>query len=214
MGERAMLKFALTLLFLLVLAGSVPARVLADVDPASDVLLLDNVFVPYQPKVCSKLQDQLKELAADAKRADYPVKIALILTSSDLGGAPQLFDDPDGYATFLYGEIGAQIDGVVVIAMPGGFGMAPDQPEASVLTDRSIPDAVDSDGLARATLQVVPKLAAAAGKTLKEPKIASGCSSKSGSSTVLVFAAPIALLLIAGSLIALGRRRPRSGQAE
>jgi hypothetical protein len=214
MGERAMLKLALTLLLLLVLGGSVPARVLADVDPASDVLLLDNVFVPYQPRVCSKLQDQLKELAADAKRADYPVKIALIHSSSDLGGAPELFGDPDGYARFLYGEISELIDGVVVIAMPGGFGMAPDRPEASVLADRSIPDDVDSDGLARAALQVVPKLASAAGKTLKEPKIASGCSSKGGSSNVLVFAAPIALLLIAGSVIALASRRPRGGEAE
>jgi hypothetical protein len=209
-----MLRFVLTLLLLLVLGGSVPARALADVDPASDVLLVDNVFVPYQPRVCSKLQDQLNELAADAKRADYPVKVALIHSASDLGGAPELFGDPDGYAKFLYGEIEELIDGYVVIAMPGGFGMAPDRPEASVLADRSIPDDADSDGLARATLQAVPKLAAAAGKTLKEPKIASSCSSKSSGSNALVFAAPIALLLIAGSVFALSRRRPKEGEAE
>jgi hypothetical protein len=205
MVEQLISKFALTLLLvqMLFLSG---AAALADIDPASDVLLQEDVFYPYDPKVCPQLQDQLNKLTADAKDAGYPIKAALIETSSDLGGASALFD-PDRYAPFLYKEIGNQIDGPVLIAMPGGFGMAPRPPEARVLRDLEIPDDADSDELARATLRAIPKLAEAAGKDVKQSKISSACSKEGGSGAMIVLV-PVALLALTAAAIALGRRRP------
>lgn len=84
-------------------AGSV-AR--ADVDPASDVLLLQDVFVPYKPKVCSEAANALRDLAKESKKAGYQVRVAIIGSRTDLGGAPQLFNKPKAYAIFLGSELG------------------------------------------------------------------------------------------------------------
>jgi hypothetical protein len=179
----------------------------ADVDPASDVLLLDNVYFPYDPKVCSELEDGLKQLTADAKEARYPVKVALIASESDLGGIPQLMGKPQEYADFLHGEIGRQIDGVLLIAMPGGFGfMPPDKSEARVLEKISIADDADSNRLAEAAVDAIPQLAAEAGRTVKKVNVERGTCSKKGGSSALIFIVPVALLLIAGAAITLGRR--------
>ena len=56
------------------LAGPVTLA-LADVDPASDVLLLQNVFVPYKPKVCNQLRDQLTAMALEVMDTPEGTKI-------------------------------------------------------------------------------------------------------------------------------------------
>jgi hypothetical protein len=197
-------KFALTVLATATCLAFA-ATAAADIDPASDVLLLDNVYYPYQPRVCTELKKGLDQLTADAKRADYPVKLALIASTTDLGGIPQVFGKPQEYADFLHREIGRQTHAVTLAAMPGGFGLAPKKPEAGVLDDISIPDNADSNRLARAALEAIPKLAQAAGKTVKKPNVGSACTTKKGSSA-LIFIAPLGLLLLAGAAIAIGRR--------
>jgi hypothetical protein len=177
----------------------------ADIDPASDVLVFDDVFYPYDPEVCSELKRGLARFTADARDAGYPVKVALIDSESDLGGAPQLFGKPQEYAVFLQSEIARQIDGPVLVVMPGGFGLAPRQPEAAVLDKIKVPDDADSNRLARAALDAIQRLAKDAGQSLKKPKIGPGCSTEGGSSS-LMFILPVALLLIAGAAIAIGRR--------
>ena len=200
------MKFALAILAIAT-SLAMTATAAADIDPASDVLLLDNVYYPYEPRVCAELQKGLDRLTADAKRADYPVKVALIASGSDLGGIPQLFGKPQEYAEFLHGEIGRQTRSPTLAVMPGGFGLAPRKPEATVLDDVSIPDKADSNQLARAAIEVVPKLAQAAGKTVEKPNIGSNsaCTTKKGTSP-LIFIVPVALLLLAGAAITIGRR--------
>jgi hypothetical protein len=187
----------------------IAAIAFADVDPPSDVLLLDNVYFPYQPRVCVELRNGLDQLTADAKKAHYPVKVALVSSATDLGGIPQEFGRPQEYAEFLHSEIGRQTKSVTLAAMPGGFGFAPpDNPEKAVLDKIKISDKADSNELARAALDAVPKLAAAAGHPVKKPNVGSKCSKKGGSSSALIFIVPVALLLIAGGAITLGRRSP------
>src|SRR2546422_4920402 len=77
----------------------------ADVDPASDVLYLQDVFLPYTPKVCSQLSGALRKLTSVSRKSGYPVKVAVIGSARDLGGAPQLFGKPQEYAKFLRGEL-------------------------------------------------------------------------------------------------------------
>jgi hypothetical protein len=185
---------------------AIAANAAADVDPPSDVLLLDDVYYPYQPRVCTELKDGLDRLAADAKKAHYPVRVALIASTQDLGGIPQVFGKPQEYAQFLHSEIGRQTHGAATLAvMPGGFGFAPQKPEAKVLDDISVSDKADSNRLARAAIDAIPRLAQAAGKSVKKPSIGSACTTKGGSSA-LIFIVPVALLFLAGAAFAFGRR--------
>src|SRR5438034_5582217 len=97
---------------LLVLIAVVAAAALggavasADVDPASDVLLLQDVFLPYNPKVCSGVGDSLRNEAKTSKKAGYPIKVGVIGSRAALGGARQLFNKPTDYARFLGNDIG------------------------------------------------------------------------------------------------------------
>jgi hypothetical protein len=207
------LGIALAVLLVAAISPAVP-QASADLDPPSDVLVFDDVYFPNEPKVCSEIKRGLEQLTADAKRQGYPIKVALVQSETDLGGVPQLMGKPQEYVNFLYTEISRQIEGAAVLAvMPGGFGLAPPKLEAAVLADISVPKDADSNRLARAAIDAIPRLASEGGdKKLKKPSIGSACSSDSDGSSALIFFAPIALILIAGAAIALGRRGPRSAE--
>jgi hypothetical protein len=102
----------------------------ADVDPASDVLLLQDVFVPYHPKVCSAAANALRDLAKRSRKAGYRVRVAIVGSRKDLGGAPQLFNKPRAYAIFLGSELGiyggSNYEGklALLIVMPAGVALA------------------------------------------------------------------------------------------
>ena len=213
------LRFAPAVLLALALAAFVAPTVLADVDPASDVLLLQNVFLPYKPKTCSQVKDTLTTLTKTAKGAGYPIKVAVIGSPADLGAAPQYFGQPQAYARFLDGELGtygADVgrvytgDQPVLTVMPAGFGYWPEKtPAANALKGLTVPRNARSNELARATIDAIPKLAAASGHSVAAPKVPSGCSS-GGSSAVLIFGAPLLLLLALGGSAAFRRLRPRA----
>ena len=80
----------------------------ADGDPASDVLLGQNVFYPYTPPASAAIQKQLDTEAATASHARFPIKVALIASPVDLGVIPSLFGSPQKYADFLDQEISFQ----------------------------------------------------------------------------------------------------------
>lgn len=102
----------------------------ADVDPASDVLLLQDVFVPYHPKVCSAAANSLRDLTKRSKKAGYQVRVAIIGSRKDLGGAPQLFNKPKSYAIFLGSELGVYGGSnytnklALLVVMPAGVALA------------------------------------------------------------------------------------------
>jgi hypothetical protein len=209
-----------SLLAVTALAGPVTIA-LADVDPASDVLLLQNVFVPYKPKVCNQLRDQLTSLTSKSKSAGYPLKVAIIGSRLDLGGAPQFFANPQGYAKFLGQELNVFGPSVgrnlkknpLLVLMPQGSGTYQMDPKANAAAKTvKIPSNADSNALARAAVVAIPKVATAAGHPVAAEKPASGCTKKGTS--FLVFLAPIVVLLIGGLLLRYGLRpRPRAETA-
>ncbi len=114
---------AATLLCLLVAGVAVaPALARADGDPASDVLLGQNVFYPYQPTVSASLQKALNAETAAAARAHFPIKVALIESRVDLGVITQLFGKPQQYAKFLDQEISYPSPQPLLVVMAGGYG--------------------------------------------------------------------------------------------
>jgi MYXO-CTERM domain-containing protein len=192
----------------------------ADIDPASDVLPLQDVFLPYSPKVCPQLSTALRTLTARSKKAGYPVKVAVIGSKRDLGGASTLFGDPKAYARFLAQELvtyapdsGTTYDNpALLVAMPAGFGLDHGGAKAEKAMEGFSISSFKPNDLARASLDAIPKLAKAEGHRVAAPRVQSGCASGGGGTSVLIFVAPVALLLLLG-LVSASRRRLRPSKA-
>src|SRR3954447_5871826 len=98
------------------LACSVPALVVAfalsapagraDGDPASDVLISQDVFFPYAPPTSNGVAQALLELTRRTPRAGWPLKVAITATAQALGSAASLYASPQPYVNFLASEIG------------------------------------------------------------------------------------------------------------
>jgi hypothetical protein len=209
------------LILLLATAWILPAAeaAFADVDPPSDVLLLQDVYrpygAPYGPSMCKELSSALDTLTKETKKAGYPLKVAIIAHKVDLGGVPELFSRPQDYAGFLEQELvrfgpdfgKASRNYPLLVVMPAGFGLA--QAERSgeeAIKGITVPPKADTNQLARAAVEAIPKLAKAAGHPVPSPKLGSTCSSSKSSTSPLVFTAPILALLLIMGVLALRRR--------
>ena len=192
-----------------------PAAASADGDPASDVLLAQDVYYPYAPKASPQMSKALNGLLVRMRKAGYPMKVALIQTPADLGAYPSLFGDTQSYANLLAKEIAFNSRPHLLTVMPTGFGG--DNLGANVnaaLKGIKIDQAAKSDGLIQAALAAVARIATANGHRTPVPPQASAAlsaskaSSKRSTPSVLVYGGPVLLTLIAiGVLIVVGRRR-------
>jgi len=197
----AMVRRLASLLITLTLAGTVvPTAALADGDPASDVLLGQNVFYPYTPAV-----------TASAKRAGLPIKVALIASPVDLGVIPELFGKPQSYADFLDKEISFQQVQPLLVVMAAGYGtQGMSAKVAAAITQVARPAGKTSTDLAHAAITAVSKLAAADGHPISDvPGVAGSSSSGGGSTTPILIGLIVAAIVVAGGLLVL-RRRPRA----
>ncbi len=107
---------------LFVVATSFVPRALADGDPASDVLLTEDAYVPAESLRGAPAAALQKAIAAAYGRG-FRVKVAVIATKTDLGAVPQLFGSPNKYASFLGKEIAFYYVGPLLVVMPKGFGI-------------------------------------------------------------------------------------------
>jgi hypothetical protein len=172
------------------LGGAAIAR--ADSDPASDVLPVQDVFVPYQPRVSSSMQGTLRGVTRAAKKAGFPIKIAIIATAQDLGGVPDFFNKPGPYARFLGSEISFTKPQPLLVVMPNGMGTSKVPPKAAAaIAGMSVESG--ADGMARTAVKAVEKMAAATGHKLGSFK---GSGGGGGSSTALIFVGPLILLVL------------------
>jgi hypothetical protein len=110
--------FFLVFVAALMLAGSAAA----DGDPASDVLYLKNVFLPF-PAPSRDAASGLQRAVGQAYAGRFRVKVAVIAAAPDLGSVPELFDKPTQYAKFLGTELRSFYVGPLLVAMPAGFGI-------------------------------------------------------------------------------------------
>ena len=69
-------------------------------------------------------QPTLNAETAAAKRAGFPIKVALIASPVDLGVIPDLFGKPQQYADFLDQEISFQGKQPLLVVMAAGYGVA------------------------------------------------------------------------------------------
>lgn len=207
MAARRALAVALVAASALV-AGS-PAA--ADGDPASDVLLTQWVFIPFQAPVSKPVSAQLEATVRRARAAGYPVKVAIIGSAFDLGSVTSLYGKPQVYAKFLGRELTFLYRGRLLIVMPNGYGYYDGRgrtgPERSVLRGLKVREGPDQ--LVQSATRAVARLAAANGHPLVVPPLAS----EGGRSHRLLFVVAgvvaAALLAFALGLAAWLRRGPK-----
>jgi hypothetical protein len=100
---------------------TVPAA-LADGDPASDVLVSQDVFLPYPPPSDAPAAALRQQVAAAYAHGDR-VKVAVVASPTDLGAVPSPFGQPASYAKFLSEELRYFYIGPLVVVMPAGYGI-------------------------------------------------------------------------------------------
>lgn len=195
-------------------AQLVPGAARANGDPASDVLLTSQVFLPFEAPISSSAANDLKETVANANKKGFKLRVALIAFTSDLGTASALWGQPQNYSKFLGKEIAFVTTDPLLVSMPSGFGFydqdRPVTQEKQVLA--KIQPGKIPTALAESTTAAVRALAAAKGMTL--PKPSSGSSATHD--RLILGAAVLAFLLVIAFPAGLikRRRKPRPTEPE
>jgi hypothetical protein len=192
-------------------ALAAPAAACADADPASDYLYSGSVFLPYQTRVPAAEAAQLRAVVAEARKAGYPIKVAIIGSKYDLGGIGSLWRQPRQYARFLGAELLFLYKGRLLIVMPNGFGLSKGG-KAIPVEERALGElqvGTGGTGLASSATEAVRTLAAQAGHPVKLPPAGATASKGSSSNRDRVIIA--AVVLFAGLIWAAVFLRRRRG---
>jgi len=185
-----------------------PAAARADADPASDVLLAQDIFLPFfGGKASDSTADYLHDVVTAANDSGFQIKVAAIGSRGDLGGVFTLFGKPKRYAPFLGREITFQYTGRLLVSMPAGFGLFwqghDTQREERLLA--SVPIKPGTDGLVESTANAVKKLAATDGHPINVRR--SGSSSSSARILIAVAGGLVLAAVVAAPLLLRRRRR-------
>ena len=187
-----------------------PSTGQANGDPASDYLLTQSVFLPFTTKIDQNEVTRLNALlrAADQKR--YRIRVALILSRSDLGTAFSLFGKPGKYVQFLGLELSFVYRGRLLVVMPNGYGYAvngvPD-PKASALLKKLPPPGRSATMEVQAAIVAVQRLAAGGGHRLVVPKV----GGSTGRDRLTIAAAATAGIALIAAIVLFRRRKLPAG---
>jgi hypothetical protein len=200
-ANRLKLVMAASIVALALAASLVPGSARADGDPASDVLVTQTLFLPWDAGVSADQQAQLAALLREAEHDGYQLRVALIASAADLGSVTELWRQPQSYAEFLGEELSLVYKGTLLVIMPDGFGLyrlnGSLGPEQAALA--SMRSAVAGASLGTAALLAIQHLAAAAGHPLSVPRGIPAPTAASGSSNAIAWI----VFVISGALIAL-----------
>ena len=190
---------------------AVPLAGRADGDPASDVLISQNVFFSYT-KLPAASKETLERAVDEANRGGYTVRVALIGNRFDLGSVPVFWQKPQRYAKFLSQELlgPAPYTDRVLTVMPNGFGLSRSgndlPPERRALDAVPTADTRGED-IAAAGVRAVERLAAVHGVEVD----ATAASEGGGVDREQVVIVAAALVVVAGlvglAVLAVRRRR-------
>ena len=203
------MKYAVLLLLGLVLV--LPGSARANGDPASDVLLTEQVFFPFEAPISASAKKDLQQTVAAANSKGYTIRVAIIAFTGDLGTAVSLWGHPQAYAKFLWNELAFQYSNRLLVAMPAGFGFYNDSKpiakELAVL--KTVPPGKIPTALTESATDAVRKLAAANGVVL--PKPGSG-GSATRDRLIILGVALLAFVLVLLFPARLVRRRARGAE--
>jgi hypothetical protein len=156
-----------------------PSVARANGDPASDYLLTRSVFLPFTTKIDQNGVKRLDALLREAAQKDFQIRVAVILSPSDLGTAFSLFEKPQKYSEFLGLELSFVYRGRLLVVMPSGYGYSvngdPDPKASAVLKKLPARGRSATKEVEGATV-AVQRLAAAKGLRLTIPKVGGSTS--------------------------------------
>jgi hypothetical protein len=182
----------------------VPAAAQANGDPASDYLLVEKVFFPFNAKVDDYAATRLKKLLDAADKAKFPIRVAVIGKPTDLGTAFSLFRKPQRYAEFLALELSFLYQGRLLVVMPSGLGYTvnadPDPRITRVLTSIPPPGPEATKEVETATV-AVHRIAAAEDRKIEVP------GASSARDRIVIAAAATAGVAFLAALLLYRRRR-------
>ena len=189
---------------------SAPSLAQANGDPASDYLLAQNLFLPFTTKIDQNSVKRLDALLAEAKAQRFPIRVALILSPSDLGTAFSLFGKPEKYAQFLGLELSFVYRDRLLVVMPNGYGYAvkgdPDPKASAVLKKLPAPGG-SATKEADAAIVAVQRLAAGDGRRLAAPKV----GGSAGRDRLTIAAAATAGIALIAAIVLYRRRQKPAG---
>ena len=204
-----------TALLAAVLLLCAPAAARANGDPASDYLLVQSIFLPFDAKVDPDVTARLADVVREADRAGYKIRVAVIRTRYDLGTAFSLYNKPQKYAEFLGLELSFQYRDRLLVVMPKGFGSSiagrPDPAGIRTLKGGPVPGA-DVTKEVEAATTAIRQLAAAAGHVLPASGGGGGGGGSATRDRLTIAAAATALVALLAAIVLYRRgRTPASG---
>jgi hypothetical protein len=189
-----------------------PAVARANGDPASDYLLVQSVFLPFNAKVDPGVTADLSDTIRESDKAGYRIKVAVIGTRYDLGTAFSLYNKAQKYSEFLGLELSFQYRDHLLVVMPDGFGSSingqPDPQGIKVV--KSLPGpGKDATEQIKAATDTVRRLAAASGHVLPPPGKDGGSETRD---RITIAAGITALLALLAAIVLFRRGRTTSPQ--
>ena len=186
---------------------------LADGDPASDYLISQSAFLPFDAHIDEARATELNQLLAESKKRGFTIKVAVIATRYDLGAVPVLYRQPQRYANFLGQELFYYYKHELLVVMPNGYGVNANGPseaaDLAAVSRLGAPGSTDGNVLVTAAGSAVRTLARKRGIAL--PAVSAPPSGSSSSSTRdrLEIAFGVALLAVVGGAAGYWWRRSR-----
>ncbi len=195
------------------LATALPGVARANGDPASHVLPTQDVYFP-STGVSPAWKETLTKVAAQARAARFPMKVALIYDAQDLGTAAQTLSDPQAYTRILAPQLAFNERPRVLVVMKAGFGgdnLGQRVDEAL----RGLDPSADGppDVLARVATVAVARLATLNGHRVPVPPLPplpkGDSEDDEGGTSPVIYLAPLLLVVLGVGLATWhGRRRP------
>ena len=199
MARRVLLLASLALLI-------APSAARANGDPASDYLLVQSVFLPFNAKVDSDVTKRLSNVIAEAKDARFPIKVAVIGTRYDLGTAFSLYNKAQRYSEFLGLELSFQYRDRLLVVMPNGYGFSingkPNQAGINVV-GKLPPPGKDATKQVEGAITAIRRLAAGSGIVLS-----SGGGGSETRDRIVIAAGAVALAALLAGIVFYRRGRP------
>ncbi len=200
MARRVLVLAALLLL-------CVPAAARANGDPASDYLLVQNVFLPFNAKVDPAASKRLADTIRAANDKNFKMKVAIVGSRYDLGTAFSLYNQAQKYAQFLGLELSIQYHGRLLVVMPNGYAVSingkPDRAGTKIVNALP-PPGKDATEQVKGATKAIHKLAAASGIQL--PARGAGAPSKTRD-RITIAAGAVALAAVLAAIVFWRRER-------
>ena len=204
-----MAKRVATVAVLLLLAAPAVAR--ANGDPASDYLLVQSIFLPFNAKIDPKASKELADTIHAANQKGFKIKVAVIGSRYDLGTAFSLYNKAQKYAQFLGLELSFQYRGRLLVVMPNGYGFSIDgkpDPRGARVVGALPPPGKDTTKQVQAATTAIRRLASAEGVQLP----AGGDSGSKTRDRITIAAGAVALAAVLAAIVFWRRERSSAGE--